>query len=276
VIPPGSFLMGSTPDELKRANLPEELALDERPRHKVTIAKPLAVSKFEITKGEFAAFAKATKFVAKPDCRVTLSDGSGGKEAGRTWADPKVDGPGIAPYGENHPVICVGWDDAQAYTAWLAATTGQTYRLLSEAEWEYVARAGSTGLNFWGDNFNQACEFANAPDQGVTLVIPARVAVACEDGYVRTAPVGSFQPNAFGLYDMMGNVWEWVEDCHTPNYDGAPSDGGAGPAAPDCKRGMRSGSWSESQINFRSAKRGKGLVDDRGDSIGFRVARTLN
>ncbi|MDX2143493.1 MAG: formylglycine-generating enzyme family protein [Rhodospirillaceae bacterium] len=277
VIPPGSFMMGSTPEEIRRAGLPEERVQDERPRRKVTIAKPLAVSKFEITKAEFAAFAKATNFTATPDCRVTHNDGSGGaKEQGRTWQDPKVDGPGIAPHGENHPVICVGWDDATAYAAWLAKTTDQHYRLLTEAEWEYAARAGSTGLNSWGDNFNQACEFANAPDTRAKQIIPSLVTLDCDDGHVRTAPVGSFQPNAFGLYDMIGNVWEWVADCHTANYAGAPSDGGVGPETPGCKRVMRGGAWSETQLNFRSAKRGQGAVDERSDSIGIRVVRTFN
>ena len=280
-IPPGLFMMGSTPEKTDLEKHEAARVKDERPRHEVKIAYSLAVSRTEVTKAEFAKFSKATNFPAKPDCWVKYNGQmAGGKDKGRTWDSPGVDGPGITPYADNHPVICVGWDDAVSYATWLAKTTGKPYRLLTESEWEYAA-GGSTKpvaetLRPWGDSPHETCTYGNGPDETVNNVMPNRQVMNCNDGHARTAPVASYKPNAFGLYDTMGNVWEWVADCWAESYKGAPADGSAVLDTLGCKRGMRGSSWSESLLKFRTAARGKGLVDDRGDSIGIRVGYTLN
>ena len=268
VVPAGSFMMGSTSEEVAVEGHPEERLLDERPKHQVTIAQPLAISRFEITREEFAAFAEATEFEPAPDCWIRFVD-KGEKVVGRTWVDPGT------LQTDRHPVICVGWDDAVAYASWLAEHTKKPYRLLTEAEWEYAARAGSNTLRPWGNSPHAGCDYANGPDYSVQEVLTFRIGMACDDGYARTAPVGQFKPNAWGLYDVMGNVWEWVADCYTTNYEGASPIGTPLPDAPGCRRSMRGGSWSETLLNFRTTKRGKGRVDDRGDSIGIRVGYSL-
>jgi formylglycine-generating enzyme required for sulfatase activity len=157
-------------------------------------------------------------------------------------------------------VINVSWRDAKQYVAWLSRRTGKTYRLLSEAEWEYAARAGSDKAYAWGDDIGKGN--ANCLDCGSDW-----------DGR-QTAPVGSFPANAFGLHDMHGNVWEWVEDCFRNDYDNVPSDGTA-LSSEGCRRLQRGGSWNSIPLSLRSAARSWYLPGDRNDYFGFRVARTL-
>ena len=180
VVPAGSFMMGSLPTEKDRDAA-------EGPQHIVTIAKPFAVAKFELTFDEWDTC------VAYGDCPQGVSDGGWGRG--------------------QQPVIFVTWDDAQRYAAWLSKMTGKPYRLLTEAEYEYATRAGTTTAYPWGNDIGKN----NANCNG------------CGSKWdnQQTAPVGSFKPNAFGLYDMVGNVFEWVEDCVHANYDGAPTDGSA-------------------------------------------------
>jgi len=160
------------------------------------------------------------------------------------------------------PVINVSWDHAQQYVAWLAKMTGRPYRLLSEAEWEYAARAGTTTAYSWGDELGK--NNGNCNGCGSNW-----------DGR-QTAPVGSFAPNRFGLYDMHGNVWEWVEDCLHADYEGAPTDGSAWVAG-DCKeRVIRGGSWIGYPVGLRAALRFWFSPDDHGVDLGLRVARTLS
>jgi formylglycine-generating enzyme required for sulfatase activity len=159
-------------------------------------------------------------------------------------------------------VINVSWYDAQRYAAWLSKMTGKPYRLLSEAEWEYAARAGTSTLYSWGDEIGK--DNTNCLGCGV------------EGDGKETAPVGSFSANAFGLHDMLGNVSEWVEDCFHANYDGAPADGSAWAARNDCySRVLRGGGWNSSPDKLRSASRGTGRTFSQSNSVGFRVARTL-
>jgi len=226
VVPAGTFTMGSPRDEKGRYD-------SEDPQREVTIAKPFAVSKFEVTFDDWDAC------VAYGDCPHATDAG---------WE------------GGRQPVINVSWDDAKRYVAWLTKMTGKTYRLLSEAEWEYAARAGTQTAYFFGDDAdalgNYAWYNANADSQ--------------------THPVGEKEPNGFGLYDMHGNVWEWVEDCVHGNYDGAPEDGSAWIAGGDCKnRILRGGSWSVNPGNLRSASRGWDSSDGRNFINGFRIGRTL-
>jgi len=160
------------------------------------------------------------------------------------------------------PVIYVNWDDAQAYVAWLSRMTGKAYRLLSEAEWEYAARAGSTTAYFWGEEIGKN----NANCNGCGSEWEAQPGAS---------PVQSFKPNDFGLHDMAGNVWQWVQDCYHENYDGAPDDGSAWIAV-DCKnRVVRGGSWWQPPNALRSADRYYTPFDTRSYYTGFRVGRTL-
>lgn len=250
VVPPGSFMMGSPASEAGRDK-------DEGPQRNVTIARAFAVGKFEVT------FAEWESCLAGGGCRSMRSPSDQGWGRGR------------------RPVINVSWDDAQEFVAWLSHTTGKRYRLLSEAEWEYAARAGMATRYSWGNSDRQACEFANLADRALAETRKTKTAelktADCRDGYVNTAPVGSFKPNNFGLHDMHGNVAEWVEDCWHDTYDGLPDDGS--PWTSDCngdnRRAERGGAWVSSSVTVRSANRNWSPPGDRLTYRGFRVARTL-
>lgn len=173
------------------------------------------------------------------------------------------------------PVINVNWVDAQQYVVWLSHKTGQGYRLPSEAEWEYAARAGTdTGFS-WGDASGDACDFANTFDTTSAAVHTNWTwSVFCVDNFANTAPVGSFPPNPWGLHDMHGNVWEWVQDCWHSDYTDAPSDGSAWVTGPDCeKRVNRGGGWGNNPRSLRSANRDADSATGSGDAFGFRVVR---
>ena len=226
VIPAGRFSMGSPADD-------PDARSNERPQHEVVIAGPIAVAKFEATFDEWDAC------VAAGACRRT-PDG---------WGRGQM------------PAINVSWIDAKQYAAWLSRATGKPYRLLTEAEWEFAARAGAVTRYSWGNALGEG--EANCDGCGSRWDLR------------QTAPVGSFKPNAFGLYDMQGNVWEWAEDAWHDNYDGAPEDGSAwGPGDPDF-RVVRGGSWRNEASVVRAAIRDKRNVHVRFDTLGFRVARTL-
>jgi formylglycine-generating enzyme required for sulfatase activity len=231
VVPAGNFMMGSPATEKGRFD-------DEGPQHQVTIAQPFAVSKFDVT------FAGWDACVSVGGCPQE------GRASDAAW------GRGT------QPVIYVSWDDAQAYVAWLSRMTGKTYRLLTEAEWEYAARAASTTAYFWGDEIGKGN--ANCNDCG------------SQWDNRQTSPVGSFKPNAFGLYDMGGNVWQWVQDCYHRKYDGAPPDGLAWTSGDCSRRVVRGGSWVNDPQELRSANRLSLTTDSRSDFLGFRVGRTLS
>ena len=168
--------------------------------------------------------------------------------------------PSDSGYGRgNRPVINVDWDDVQEFIVWLNARTDGGYRLPTESEWEYAARAGSESLYSWGDEIG--VNRANCLES------------LCGDQWVRTAPVGSFPANAWGLHDMHGNVWEWVEDCWNGNYEGAPGDGSAWLSGSCGQRVVRGGSWGFGPGNLRSSVRGRGYRSSRRDALGFRLAR---
>jgi formylglycine-generating enzyme required for sulfatase activity len=163
------------------------------------------------------------------------------------------------------PVIDVSWDDAQAYVKWLSGITGKLYGLLSEAEYEYAARAGSQTKYPWGDDIKlDGKAMANCSYCG------------SQWGGNQTAPVGSFPANVFGLYDMAGNVWQWTEDCWSESYQGAPADGSPWTSGDCSRRVVRGGSWTTDPGYFRPADRFAALTGDRRSNRGFRVARTLS
>ena len=229
VVPAGSFLMGAPADEEGRDH-------DEGPVHRVTIDAPFAVGVYEVT------FAEWDRCVRAGGCGGYRPDDEG-------WGRGR------------RPVIHVSWKDAQAYVAWLSGESGAGYRLLSEAEWEYVARAGSETAYSWGNSIGR--NRANCDGCGSRW----------DDK--QTAPVGSFQANAFGLYDVHGNVWEWVEDCWNDSYAGAPTDGSAWEQGNCDARVLRGGSWSNTPWFLRSANRNRYATGYRIDLVGFRVARSL-
>jgi formylglycine-generating enzyme required for sulfatase activity len=267
LVPAGSFTMGSPLNEAGRD-------ADEGPQHVVTLAQPFAVAKFEVTVRQFAAFATETGHDAGPSC-WTFEDGKGEERADRSWRNP-----GFVQDG-SHPAACLNWHDAAAYASWLAGKTGKPYRLLTEAEWEYSARApttsGAATRYSFGDDDDALCRNGNGPDHAARRIKGAGdwAAFACDDGFAYTAPVGSFPPNAFGLHDVHGNVWEWTQDCYHASYDGAPANGAAWLSG-DCSRHvLRGGSWTFAPTDLRVANRSGDVSDDRGTNYGMRVARTL-
>jgi formylglycine-generating enzyme required for sulfatase activity len=173
----------------------------------------------------------------------------------------------------------LSWNDATAYVAWLAKKTGKSYRLLTEAQWEYAARAGSTTRYFFGDDEKDLCRYANGVDQTAKSKIAGAgnwPHAPCSDGYAYTAPVGSYSPNKFGLYDMHGNAWQRLEDCWHENYQGAPSDGSAWVSGDCSHRVVRGGSWGFDPRSLRSAYRYWDNTGGRNFNSGFRLGRTLN
>ena len=273
VIPPGSFSMGSPSSETGRTD-------DEGPQHIVTLKKPFALGRYEVTVRDFL------KFVAATNHRTDAENNAGGNSgcfsmqaqewkweyiAGRQWQDPGF------PQSEHHPVTCVSWNDATAYVAWLSRETGRRYRLPSEAEWEYAARAGTTQARFWGSNDGDACQFANVADTSRRPSSSAEFGEKfdCSDGAFYPNAVGSYRANPFGVYDVIGNVWEWTEDCWNTSYHGAPQDGTAWSRGDCGKRVARGGGWLTQPAFVRAAYRVRDGRAYRGAFYGFRLATDL-
>jgi sulfatase modifying factor 1 len=260
VIFPGKFDMGSPDSEAGRGD-------DEGPVHSVKITA-YSIGKTEVTRGQFAEFVKRTRYSTGDKC-WTLEKGSY-KEHNGNWREP-----GFAQ-SDLDPVVCINWNDAQAYVKWLSRRTGKHYRLPTEAEWEYAARGGSGTARYWGSNPDDACAYANGADKTAQEKIHGATSWSvhqCTDGFAYTAPVGHFKPNAFGLHDMLGNVWEWTGDIYHVNYKGAPTDGSAWLGSGD-KRLLRGGSWNNSPSDLRAAVRYKNDPGLRFSSFGFRVVRS--
>ena len=253
VVSAGGFTMGSPPDEAGRDD-------DEGPRHWVNIARPFALGKYEVTKAEFAAFVNETGLGTGDSCWM-WEKGDWELRAGRSWLNPGFS------QGNRDPVACVSWDDALAYVRWLSQRTGHEYRLPSEAEWEYAARAGTTTPFHFGSTISTD----QVNYDGNYTYVGGHKGVYRE----KTAPVGIFPANAFGLHDVHGNVWEWVGDCWNDSYAGAPGDGSAWTSGNCGLRVLRGGSWLNRPRNLRSADRLWGSPDYRYFYVGFRVARTL-
>ena len=236
VIPTGSFRMGCLSND-------DDCYQEEFPVHEVMI-RSFAMSKYEVTLAQWDACVAA-----------------GGCDWGRLHENP------------SHPMRGVSWEDAQSYVAWLSEVTGHTYRLPTEGEWEYAARAGSVTKHHFGNDESQLCQYANHADRDTRFDWRN---TACSDGVgEQTARVGRYEPNEFGLYDMHGNVWEWVEDCWNESYEGAPSDGSAWLSGNCDLRILRGGSFDMDPRELRSANRAEASSDDNYDTNGFRVARAL-
>lgn len=271
VVPAGRFEMGMAEGEQQRFEVPPALAGFEQPRHAVTIAKPFALAKAEVTRGEFAAFIRATNFHVAPGC-VAPAEGRPVRNAELSWQNPGF------PQTDRDPVVCVDGADIAAYLEWLRKQTGKPYRLPSEAEWEYAARGGMTTPFYWGADPDKVCEYENVADQVAAAEFrqPGLPAMGCRDGFAHTAPAASFKPNPFGLYDMLGNVFEITADCWAGNYAGAPADGSARTAADCPMRAARKGSYGTGRpAFFRAAQRFSEPARVKRDRSGFRAALSL-
>jgi formylglycine-generating enzyme required for sulfatase activity len=263
-IRPGRFLMGSPESEPQRQS-------DERPRHGVTIRRPFALGRCEVRVAELAAFIDDTGYVTDAE----RGKGCYGWDADAgNWAQrPELDwrNPGFEQDGDS-PVVCVSWKDARAYAHWLALRTGRPYRLPTEAEWEYAARAGTLGPFWTGDcihtdeaNYDGSYDYN---DCGAKTGLHRQ----------RTVAVGTLKANPWGLYGVAGNAWEWVQDCWHDTYEDAPFDGrgwGEGNSGDCARRVVRGGGWFNLPRNLRSAYRSWNNPDVATLNVGFRLARTL-
>jgi formylglycine-generating enzyme required for sulfatase activity/class 3 adenylate cyclase len=264
VIPPGSFTMGVPQNELDRYGIPLGMGA---PLHSVRIAQPFALGEFVVTRKEYAIFAEETRHIGSGCSALPVNGISWKFDVARSWSDPGF------PQADDHPVVCVSWNDAIAYVGWLSRKAGQTYRLPSEAEWEYAGRAGGTSGRYFGDA--PICEFANVRDKSKReLYSTGQFFGECNGGFSYTSPVGSFPPNGFGLYDMLGNAWEWLEDCWRNSYLDAPIDGTANEPVPCKFRVLRGASWNtDHRFNYNLGSRNGVLQEGRAEIYGFRIAR---
>jgi formylglycine-generating enzyme required for sulfatase activity len=279
VLPGGKFAMGSPKDEAGR----EE---NEGPAHDVSV-RSFALGKYPVTRGEFARFAAATgyKTDAEKDTPIPFQPAElgtpvacfaykGGSEngwrAGTSWRDPGY------KQGDDEPVVCLSWNDARAYADWLSHETGKPYRLPTAAEMEYAIRAGSSAPYPWGSAAEDACQYGNVRDVTANARFPQwKTGVTCNDGALFTSAVGRYRGNAFGLFDTVGNVEVWTEDCGVEDYDSAPSDGSA-QRSPSCERHtLRGSSWNFSPTGFRSAHRENPPAAGRSFDTSLRVAEDV-
>ena len=261
VVPAGTYEMGSPSG--KGAD-------DEAHRHRVTLPAPIAIGMFEVRRGEFTRFLEETHRSGGSAC--WHYDGVETREGGGPTD------PGFVQ-GENEPMVCVSWMDAQAYVDWLSKKTKRTYRLLSESEWEYAARGGTVTPRYWDKAESGQCRNANGADASLKSRYTDwfDLTESCDDGQVHTSEAGRYGPNEFGLYDMLGNAREWVEDCWHRDYSDAPKDGSAWTEGGNCNlRVLRGGSWLDGPGGVRASTRDKGTTGIRFSANGFRVARALD
>jgi formylglycine-generating enzyme required for sulfatase activity len=254
IVPAGEFIMGSAEGEPDRRQ-------EEGPQHRVRIAHPFAVGTYQVTRDEYAAFVADTNHPDPESCYARDASGNAGELKGANWHNP-----GFAQ-SERDPAVCVSWEDARDYVTWLSQKTGKTYRLLSEAEFEYAARAGTQTVRYWGNGIGRGnANYGDDSDKPFAQGL---------DRWEYTSPGGSFPPNAFGLYDMQGNAWQRLDDCWNPTFDGAPADGSSWQTG-DCTRRTGHGGGFDSQPSYlRSAFRGSVPGNSHHADGGFRVARDL-
>ncbi|OTS42776.1 formylglycine-generating sulfatase enzyme [Acinetobacter pittii] len=280
VIPAGSFLMGGNINEQEQQNVPAQSRPYELPQHLVQVEKPFAMSTYETTIAEFQAFQKETGWEVE-GCRNWETRNGVFNMWYRDDLNPNNSGMNQTP---QDPVVCVRREDGRDFAKWLSKKTGQTYRLPTEVEWEYAARAGTTTAYYWGDDLNldQACKYANVLDPSTAAALPQTSGWSlfkCTDGYAFTSPVGKFLPNNFGLYDMSANAREWVDDCWHSNYENAPSVNRRWGEENNGQCNfpvLRGGAWIYNTYNVRTAYR-NAYVTSQARSImwGFRLVREI-
>jgi formylglycine-generating enzyme required for sulfatase activity len=268
VLPAGEFAMGASVDE-------KEPSSSELPFHIVSIPKKFAVGRFEITNRQFAAFLTAIKNTAAAETYVALK-----RQEPKSAINLRISSSGIYYVVDDgyddYPVSYVSFQGASAYVEWLSKTTGAPYRLPSEAEWEYAARGATKTSYFYGTetDWKNHCQYANIADLTAREKYPKQGAGLCNDGFADLAPVGKLKPNPYGLYDVYGNVMEWVADCWHQNYDGAPTDGSVWKLGADCNgRVLRGGSID--YLFVGSSTRMYAAYNQLELNIGIRVARSL-
>ena len=270
VVPAGSFLMGSPTSEPGRGEDEDDTAGPGGERVAVSLPRPFAIGRYAVTLAEFTDFVRQAGQKIELGCYARY--GAWQLFPDLAWHHPGFD------QDDRHPVVCVNWDDAQAYVAWLGRKTGQRYRLPTEQEREFATRAlvreGIQPRYFFGDDENELCRFANVADLDAKAANPDWSVVNCHDGFAETAPVGSFKPNAFGLYDMLGNVWEWTADCFRNSLP-RPGDLTTACTSVD-QRVLRGGSWRDNGGVVRSAARIASAPNIRDEIVGFRVVRDIS
>jgi formylglycine-generating enzyme required for sulfatase activity len=269
VVPAGSFSMGAAAGENERYEVPMLEAGRDGPQHQVTFAKPFALGKFDVTFGEFLEFARETGFRPREGCETVM---------GNHWVpQPRANWEHQDyPQTDRNPVVCMNDFEINAYLDWLRHKTGKNYRLPSEAEWEYAERGGTTTAFYWGDDPKDACKYENVGDEDYGAKYGVSNPIPCKDGFSDLAPVGSFKPNPFGLYDMAGNIFAMTADCWNETYSGAPSDGSAWTSGDCLRRVVRKAAFGNPHVwMFRSANRAAEGNIVRRNRFGFRVALSL-
>lgn len=274
IVPGGSYLKGSPQDEPGRSDDERNHDEDDQvgpggAQVKVTVPA-FALGTHEISNKEFSLFVTDTTYEMRGGCRADLHrDGRYQPYPEATWDNTGRE------HKNDFPASCIDWFTANKYTEWLSRRTGKRYRLPTESEFEYARRAGSVTAFHFGTDREQLCRYANVPDASLKAVAPMYTTLDCNDGYWDLAPVGQFEPNAFGVYDITGNVWEWLADCYEPSYANAPTDGSA-LIVEGCEvRSIRGGSAAYDLSSLRAADRSDDPPDALYDGIGFRVARDL-
>ncbi|MEP3226800.1 MAG: SUMF1/EgtB/PvdO family nonheme iron enzyme [Parasphingorhabdus sp.] len=266
IIPSGSAMIGAEPYEAnqKRGDIPVR---------KVTIGYKLAVGRTEITRAQYRQFMEESGHAMATDgCNSWGRNRIMGYVPNHHW-----DNPGFSQ-NDNHPVVCVSHVDASAYARWMAQKTGKPYRLLSSTEFEYATRAGTRGPWFWGTSQRDACTYANVADDVFRKNFDHAPVFKCDDGYEHTAPVATYEANGWGLHDMLGNVYEWTNDCVHTVKSNAPTDGRAWleEDGGNCERRVpRGGSWVSGTDWVRAAAQAGDLAKYHSQLLGFRVAVTL-
>jgi formylglycine-generating enzyme required for sulfatase activity len=269
-IPAGAFTMGSPAGEKGRR--------DDEPQRRVRISQDFYLGRYEVTRGQFARFVEETKYATDAERGIRGGYGVDPTTKALVGPDKRFSWRYVGfEQADEHPVVNVSWNDAAAFCDWLGKREGAVYRLPTEAEWEYSCRAGATSAYTNGDDSERIVEVGNIVDAEAHAIYPERAAVKSSDGFVFTAPVGRYKPNAFGLHDMHGNVWEWTADRHGPITQTAGEMELVDPRGPTEGRDrvIRGGDWYHDWSFARSAQRFPiypGLCRRHG---GFRVVREI-
>ncbi|MBU6225374.1 MAG: formylglycine-generating enzyme family protein [Burkholderiales bacterium] len=252
-VPAGLALLGSLPDEKDRES-------DEGPIQKV-LMKAFAIGKYEVTKAQWRFFIEQSGYTTTQGCLTWVGDGYD-KPPKVNWKET-----GFAQT-DDHPVVCVSWLDVKAYTQWLSKISQKSYRLPTEMEWEYVAKADQGLVPFPWPSGESPCNRANLADQSLLRLYPNWRLVGCNDGFEFTSSVGSFAANPWGIYDLQGNVMEWVSDCYSSTIQVQPWKNS------ECiKRVIKGGGWDMTEKYLRNAYRGRAAAHISSTGIGFRVVR---
>ncbi len=278
-IEPGEFLMGSTKAQIDKLlkmfpDSKSEWFDDEQPQHPVKLTRPFYLAAHQVTVGQFRRFVEGKNFKTEAE-----RDGKGGwgwNQAAKNYEqDPRYTwrNPGF-PQTDEHPVVNVSWNDATAFLGWLTeqkTEKNRGYRLPTEAEWEYACRAGTRGLYGADDDPESLVRIANVADASYKKLNPSATCIRGDDGHAYTAPVGSFAPNAWHLYDMIGNVWEWCDDWYDAKFYQSSPGGDPHNVAEASSRVIRGGRWNDHPRNGRPANRNRNEPEDRNNNLGFRV-----